>query len=983
MCDMHRCILFLKGHCYNKRKMPNHNDEFNYVKITNEEDGESLEFGETPVDDSISFKENDDRLRDEINDSQASNNENKSPEEKKKRESKENKSSKDGDNKSSGSSSSSSSLGMASIATVVGSALVIVPTLSTLVGINLFLRATCHMKNMDVNDRSLKYELELKDTDDTDFVITLENATYKQSQALKEGDNEGYFVDLNPGTTYDLTVADVSNANIKIYSERITTLSTAGSHVLSFDANNRGGTMGSIEVPTGSEYSLPTSIFVPFDDEYFGGWKVNGEGQVRQPGETIVINSDTTLVAAWIKFPTQETHKEADGTFFSYFPSQLSETISTVSLMDIDFQCSYVYYDSTLESLNFGTAGGFVSTSKPFGGTLNRVVFNTSANQAADVDFTIVYSASPIYQKVTEQGETHKMSPGSSYTFVCSNPDARYFCLSNSDSAEGIIASMEFIYNTPVIENEFQIYFDANGGTGSFGPYPIRNVNQHPLPEIDDVGFTAPEGYEFAGWKIQGIDDILQPGTVVGVSSNITLVAQWQPKPEYTVTFVSDGGSSVDSQTVLKGDCAVEPDDPTKDTYVFDGWYIDDQATEPYDFSQAVTGNLTLTARWKPDVDFSMYINYIDTLSSSPANEISFKYTKDDQYEHYVDYSLELDGEGTDVITLDIGALDEATSLTTKTASISSIDVSALGSGIVNYTMKGITSSGDSYEIATGSLSMSRTQKNYCNSVYIGGTALRADSTGIVYPIMSIGTEGGGSSSSAYYVPIRFDYSDPNKSHGSYDWRLVYSVDGTTETNTTFSYASGGTVNASISKDLFDATSLQATFARIYFKDEYGNQIGDTFENVTMQVSDARNVIGFQLPSSYIVSPTSNPRIGFSACGERGLNPDNLYENYTFTTLGVNEENFAATLTFRLLGKGGTVVKEYVIDIAQALKAKATSSITTTNVEFEFIDTISGEDKRAEFIEESKRYVVDVELSITPAGGTPFTCTSYESYSFR
>lgn len=960
-----------------------HNDEFNYVKITNEEQGVSLEYGETPSSESASFKEPDDRLRDEVNDSNTSNSENKSPKEEKKRESKENKSSDNGDGKSSSSSSSSSSFGgMAGVATVVGAALVVVPTLSTLVGINLFLRATCRMKNMDVAATSLRYELELKDTEDTDFVITLENATYQQSQALVEGDNEGYFVDLNPGTTYDLTVADVSNANIKIYSERITTLATAGSAILSFDANNRSGTMNPIEVEANSEYTLPVAIFVPFDDEYFGGWKVNGEGEVLQPGQTIVVRENTTLVAAWTKFPTQESHTEADYMLFSYFPSQASETISTVSLMGIDFQCNYVYFGADTQTLNFTTDGGFVSTSKPFGGILKRVVFNTSGDQSGDVDFTMVYSASPIYQKITEQGETHTMSPGSTYTFECSNPDARYFCLSNDGSVEGIIASLDFVYDVPVIENEFLVYFDANGGTGSFGPYTVRNTNQNPLPTIETIGFTAPEGYEFAGWKIQGIDDLLQPGTVVGISSDITLVAQWQPKPEYTVTFVTDGGSSVDSQTVLSGESAVKPDDPTKDTYVFEGWYIDDQATEPYDFNTAVTGNLTLIARWKPDVDFSMYINYIDTLSASPSNEISFKYTKDDQYEHYVDYSLELDGEGADVITLGIGALDEADSFTTKTASISSAAASALGTGIVNYTMKGITSSGDAYEIATGSLSMSRTQKDYCNSVYIGGTVLEADNSGKTFNIMSIGTEGGGSSSSTYYVPVRFDYADPNKSHGSYDWRLVYSVDGTTETNTTFSYSNGGTTNVSISSSLFDTTTQQATFARIYFKDEYGNQIGGTFENVTMQVSDRRNVAGFSLTSSYLMNPTSNPRFSLSACGERGTNPDNLYENYTFTTLGVNEDGFEATMTFKLLDRSG-IAKRYVIDLAQALKAKATSSMSVTNVEFEFIDTITGVDKHAEFIEESKRYVVEVTLNITPADGTPFICTSYEFYSFR
>lgn len=960
--------------------MPKSNDEFNYVKITNEEDGVSFEYGNTPESESASFSDNHDQLHDEVNDNPTSNNENKSEKKKKEEQRKQEQKGESSESSSSGGASATSGA-TATIATVVGATLVVVPTLSTLVGINLFLRATCRMKNMDVAETTLKYELELSDTDNANYIISLENETYEQSQELVEGDNEGYFVDLSPNTTYTLSVTDISDKSVELYSEIVKTLAASGSVTISFDADNRSGTMNPLELEVNSEYTLPVSIFVPNDDEYFGGWKVNGEGEILQPGQTIVLNSDTTLVAAWEKFPTRESHTEAGYQLFSYFPSQPSETISTVSLMGIDFRCSYVYFDPTLQTLNYSTSGGFVSTSKPFGGILKRIVLNTSSEQSADVDFTMVYSANPIYQKVTEQGETHTISPDSSYTFECANPEARYFCLSNDGSEEGIVSSMDFVYDVPVIENEFLVYFDANGGTGSFGPYTVRNTNQNPLPNIETIGFTAPEGYEFAGWKIQGLDDLLQPGTVVGISSDITLVAQWQPKPEYTVTFVTDGGTPVDSQTVLKGDCAVEPDDPTKDTYVFDGWYTDEQATEPYDFNAAVTGNLTLIARWKPDVNFSMYINYIDTLSASPSNEISFKYTKDDQYEHYVDYSLELVGEGDDVITLGVGSLDEADTYTTKTVSIGSATASALGSGIVNYTMKGITSSGDAYEIATGSLSMSGTQKDYCNSVYIGGIALQADNDGIIFPVMSIGTEGGGSSSSTYYVPVRFDYADPNKSHGSYDWRLVYSVDGTTETNTTFSYSNGGTTNVSISKSLFDTTTQQATFARIYFKDEYGNQIGGTFENVTMQVSDRRNVAGFSLISSYLMNPTSNPRVSLSACGERGTNPDNLYENYTFTTLGVNEDDFEATMTFKLLDRSG-IAKRYIIDLAQALKAKATSSMSVTNVEFEFIDTITGVDKHEEFVEESKRYVVEVTLNIS-SNGLPFTCTSYEFYSFR
>ena len=381
--------------------MPSHNDEFNYVKITNEEDGIALEYGETPKDDSASFKDNDNRLRDEVNDSDASNNENKSPKEQKKRENKENKSSENGGNKSSG--YSSSSIGMAGIATVVGAALVIVPTLSTLVGINMFLRATCRMKNMDVAETSLKYELELKDTDNTNFIISLENDSYEQSQALVEGDNEGYFVDLQPSTAYTLSVADASNKDIKIYTDIVRTLDASGSAILSFDANNRSGSMNPIEVETNSEYTLPVAVFVPFDDEYFGGWKVNGEGEILQPGEKIVVKNDTTLVAAWTKFPTEEQTVTADNNFFSYFPEQASAVVSSVTIMNVEFQYSNVYYTSTNETLNMNTNAAFVSTTTPFAGPIKSITVNS---KSVNYDLTMVYSPSPIYEKVTEGGET-------------------------------------------------------------------------------------------------------------------------------------------------------------------------------------------------------------------------------------------------------------------------------------------------------------------------------------------------------------------------------------------------------------------------------------------------------------------------------------------------------------------------------------------------------------------------------------------------
>jgi hypothetical protein len=166
----------------------------------------------------------------------------------------------------------------------------------------------------------------------------------------------------------------------------------------------------------------------------------------------------------------------------------------------------------------------------------------------------------------------------------------------------------------------------------------------------------------------------------------------------------------------------------------------------------------------------------------------------------------------------------------------------------------------------------------------------------------------------------------------------------------------------------------------MYFADSNLNPISGTYENVNLQASDSRYVGGFSL--SYMLNPTSRA-IRLHACGERGTNPDNLYENYTFTTLGVNNDGFEANLTITLLSKAGTIEKTYNIDLTSALKAKATSSLSTTTANFDFVDTITGEDKSDEFIELAKRYIADAELTVYPGDGSSFVCTGYESYSFR
>ncbi len=74
--------------------------------------------------------------------------------------------------------------------------------------------------------------------------------------------------------------------------------------------------------------------------------------------------------------------------------------------------------------------------------------------------------------------------------------------------------------------------------------------------------------------------------------------------PKYTVTFAPDGGIPAPAaQSVSAGSVAAAPPDMVKTGYLFDGWYeTSDYSGAPYSFAPPVNANLTLYAKWSPDV---------------------------------------------------------------------------------------------------------------------------------------------------------------------------------------------------------------------------------------------------------------------------------------------------------------------------------------------------------------------------------------------
>ena len=138
------------------------------------------------------------------------------------------------------------------------------------------------------------------------------------------------------------------------------------------------------------------------------------------------------------------------------------------------------------------------------------------------------------------------------------------------------------------VKATFTVSFDANGGDGNMDSVTVEEGEKLTLPAN---GFTAPESKEFDKWSLGN------PGEEVDITADTTVTAIWKDLTvSYTVTFDSDGGSAVESQTVVAGGKAQEPEDPTKEGSTFDSWRTEDDAE--FDFNTPIEGNIKLKARW-------------------------------------------------------------------------------------------------------------------------------------------------------------------------------------------------------------------------------------------------------------------------------------------------------------------------------------------------------------------------------------------------
>ena len=158
------------------------------------------------------------------------------------------------------------------------------------------------------------------------------------------------------------------------------------------------------------------------------------------------------------------------------------------------------------------------------------------------------------------------------------------------------------------------VTFVAENGGGAFADGSIvMRIQTNDKGVCSMPESPVRDGYVFGGWYYDNTCthavDFSQP-LLSDASNFVVLFAKWTEAPSNVldVTYSANGGQFADGNNVMLGQTdsngiARQPLAPTRDGYVFAGWYYHSDGTDQVDFNQPIVDggdHVTLFAAWTP-----------------------------------------------------------------------------------------------------------------------------------------------------------------------------------------------------------------------------------------------------------------------------------------------------------------------------------------------------------------------------------------------
>lgn len=420
--------------------------------------------------------------------------------------------------------------------------------------------------------------------DDTNNVIIGLNSTmeFKVDNGSYVKYNGNNAPDLSGNHTVYVRVAADNTNDIPPSTDTILTFTQnpPSTYTLSYDGN--GSTGGTVPVDghayeQGDSASVATNTGGLARTGYtFEGWttQMNGNGDFYPEGSSFVVGSSNVVLYAKWKINTYTvTFKDWDGRILK------TDTVDFGSGTSSPTTPVREGYDFSGWSHSFSNVASNLEIIAQYTIQQHTVSFNTNGGTSlspvtADYNATISSPSPPTKTGYQLGGWFQDSQLTVPWNFATDR------VLSD------IVLHAKWIIDT------YTVSFDSNGGSMiAAATFEFNDLIDPPTP-------PTKTGYTFGGWYT---DPLFNEGwnfTSDHVTKDTTLYAKWIPN-QYTVTFQTNGGSTVSELIGDYNTIIAKPVDPTKLGYTFSGWYVDPSLTINWNFqTDKLTDHLTLYAKW-------------------------------------------------------------------------------------------------------------------------------------------------------------------------------------------------------------------------------------------------------------------------------------------------------------------------------------------------------------------------------------------------
>ena len=407
----------------------------------------------------------------------------------------------------------------------------------------------------------------------TGEIIDVQNIAYGKNALVPEAPTiEGYTF-IGWDKSYDSIIEDIE----------IRALYKANEYTVTFNSN--GGTdIARLVSIYGSLITQPTPPTK--DGSGFDGWYVDEGLTVKWNFEMDKVLSDMTLYAKWI-----------ENTYTVTFIGLNGEVIDTQSV---------AYGQSAFEPNKVREGYIITGWDKAF----NNITENTVITAIYEVNkYTVRFDVND----GTEVDSISEVLHGSLIP-APESPTRTGYSFVGWYKDQGLSENWDF--GTDKVKSDTVLYakWAVNTYTVTFIGLNEQVINTQNItygasaiaPEVPTI-----EGYTFIGWD-KPLDNI---------TGDTTIKAVYEVK-KYTVSFESNGGTDVDSIIDANYDSIIiEPEEPMREGYDFEGWYKDQGLAQKWNFTtDKVTTNMTLFAKWIKKTYTVTFINWDNAIIKVQEN---------------------------------------------------------------------------------------------------------------------------------------------------------------------------------------------------------------------------------------------------------------------------------------------------------------------------------------------------------------------------